>query len=145
MVDTDKAHAETSDVDDVPRHHRVQIARIDAVFLETSLENAERQTRAVDRHGDLLHHIRECPDVILMSVRQDDRLHHVLVFDQIGDVRNNEVDAEHVLLREHEPGVDDDDLVVHADGGHVLSDFAKSAERYDLHLLRIFPAIAAMI
>ena len=123
----------------------MQIARIHPVLLETPLEDAERQTRPVDGRGNLLHHIGQRADVILMSVRQDDCLDLVPVFDQIGNIRNNEVDAEHILLREHEPGVHNENLIIHTDGSHVLSDFAKTAKRYDLYLLHIFPMIAITI
>ena len=145
VVDTNKTDAEAADVDDIPRHHRVQIARINAVFLETPFENPERQTRPVDGYGNLLHHIGQCPDMILVPVRQNNRLDLIPVLDQIGNIRNDEVDAEHILLREHEPGVHNENLIIHADGSHVLSDLAKTAKRYDLYLLHIFPMIAITI
>ena len=145
VIHADKADTEAADIDDIPRHHRVQIARINAVFLETPFENPERQTRPIDGYRDLLHYIWQGTDMILVPVRENNRFHLVPVFDQIGNIRNDKVDAEHVLLREHEPGVDHKNLIIHADGSHVLSDLAKTAERYDLYFLHIFPMIAITI
>ena len=83
--------------------------------------------------------------MILMPMRQDDCLDLVPILDQIRDIRNDEINAEHILLREHKPGVHNENLIIHADGSHVLSDLAKTAKRYDLYLLHIFPMIAITI
>ena len=72
-------------------------------------------------------------------------LHLVPIFDQIGNIRDDEVDAEHILLGEHQPRVHNENLIIHTDGSHVLSDLAKTAKRYDLYLLHIFPMIAITI
>src|SRR5207245_1903703 len=48
---------------------------------------------------------------------------------QVGDVGQHEVDAEHVVLREHEARVDDEDLVLPLQGPHVDADLAEAAQR----------------
>ena len=70
--------------------------------------------------------------MVLVAMRQHDGLDLVTVLEEIRDVRNDEVDAEHVLLREHQPRIDEQDLVLVTHDRHVLSDFAKAAERDDL-------------
>ena len=51
---------------------------------------------------------------------------------QIGDVGDDDVDAEQFGFGEHEPGVDDDNVVAPANGHAVHAEFAEPTERYDL-------------
>ena len=50
---------------------------------------------------------------------------------EVGDVGQDEVDAEVLVAREREPGVDDDDVAAVLVDGHVLADLAEAAERDD--------------
>ena len=100
----------------------MQVARVDAVLLETSLKDAERQARAVNRHIDFLEHIRQGTDMVLMAVREHNGLDFILVFNQIADVRNDEVDAEHILIRKHQTRIDDENFIIHTDYRHILAD-----------------------
>ena len=50
---------------------------------------------------------------------------------QVGHVRHDEVDAEHLLVGEHQAAVDDHDLVPVLEDVHVLADLADPAERDD--------------
>ena len=77
-----------------------------------------------------------------MPVRQDNRLDLIPIFDQISNIRNDKVNAQHILLWEHQSGVNDKNLIIHTDGGHILSDFTKTAQRDDLHLLHIFSMVS---
>ena len=122
MIDSNKTDAETADVNDISCHHRVQISRVHTVFLKPSFENPKRQPRPVHRCRNLLHYIRQSTNMIFMSVRKDDRLDFILVLNQISDIRNNKINAEHIFLREHQPRVYNENLIVHPDGSHILSD-----------------------
>ena len=90
---------------------------------------------AVDGRGvlaaELAQHPRQRAEVILVAVRDHDRLDVVGALAQIAEVRQHEVDAEHVGGREPQPGVDDDDPAVVLDDRHVLADLAQPAERQD--------------
>src|SRR5690606_8013467 len=50
-------------------------------------------------------------------------------------VGQHEVDPEHVEVGEHEPAVDEDDLVLELDGGAVAADLPEAAEERDLDRL----------
>ncbi len=50
---------------------------------------------------------------------------------EVREVGQDEVDAEVLVAREREPGVDDDALVAELEDGHVLADLAEPAERDD--------------
>src|SRR5438477_2634227 len=102
------------------------------VLVELRLDEPEREPRR-DDDGDahLAHEIRERADVILVAVREDDAADHALALDEIGEVGQDEVDAEVLVPREREPRVDDDDRSVRLEDGHVLPDLAETAERDD--------------
>ena len=105
------------------------------VLVELGAGHGDRQRAAED--GDvaagveLAQHPRQRPEVILVAVGDDDGLDVVGALAQVGEVRQHEVDAEHVGRREPQPGVDDDDAVLVLDDRHVLADLAQAAERED--------------
>src|SRR5437764_244773 len=70
-------------------------------------------------------------DVILVAVREDHRPHLGRALAQVGVVGQHEVDAQMLVARERETGVDHDDLAAELEGGHVLADLAEAAERND--------------
>src|SRR3972149_5912618 len=46
----------------------------------------------------------------------------------VGDVRDDQIDAQHLLLGEHEAGVDDDEVFAKLEDHHVLADLAEAAQ-----------------
>jgi hypothetical protein len=73
-------------------------------------------------------HPRQRAEMILVAVRDHDRLDVVGPLAQIGEVGQHEIDPKHVGGREPESGVDDDDPAAVLDDGHVLADLAEAAE-----------------
>src|SRR5205814_2185914 len=69
--------------------------------------------------------------VILVAVREDDGLDVADALPQRAEIRQDEIDAQHLGRGEHEPHVDDRDPTVELDDGHVLADLAEPAERED--------------
>ena len=111
---------------------RSSAARSEAVLVELRLDEREREARRDhERHPHLAHEVRERADVILVAVREDDGAHHLLAVAEVREVGQDEVDAEMLVAREREPGVDDDDRSVRLVDGHVLADLAEAAERDD--------------
>ena len=95
-------------------------------------EQAAREGRRVDRHArELGQDVRQPADVVLVGMRDEERLDLVAAFLEVGDVGHDEVDAEHLLVGEHQPAVDDDDVVAVLEHVHVLADLAHAAERDD--------------
>src|ERR1700719_5042417 len=101
----------------------------DPVLLQLGLDQAEGQPRPVDRNVQLLQRKGQPADVVLMTVGQEDADDLATGREQVGDVGEDKVDAEHVLLREHEARVDDDDLVLPLQHPHVDAARAEAAER----------------
>ena len=100
------------------------------VLVELGADHADRQQAAVDhrRRADLAQHVGQGADVVLVAVGEHDRLDVVGAVAQVGEVGQDEVDPVHLRGREHQPGVDDDDLAVELDDGHVLADLAEAAQ-----------------
>ena len=96
------------------------------VLGEFGLDDAAGQTGRIDRRVAFAQNIRDSADVVLMAVRDDIAAQLVDVALEVGRIRDDEVYAEHVVVRERDAAVDDDDH------SHVLADLVETAERYDL-------------
>jgi len=102
------------------------------VLAQLGADEPERELGPVDRHvHEFPEHVRKGADVVLVGVRHQEAADPVLSGSQVPDVRDDEIDAEHLLVGEHETRVDDEDVVPHLDREHVLADLADAAEGDD--------------
>ena len=67
--------------------------------------------------------------MVLVPVGEHDRVDALPL--EVGDVGQDEVDAQMLVAREGETRVHDDDVAAVLVDGHVLADFAETAERDD--------------
>ena len=132
----DHLQFEGTGLDRLPRRQLLQRRVAELVLVELGADHANREQAAVNhrRHAELTQHVGQGPDVVLVTVGEHDRLDVVDAIAQIGEVRQDEVDAEHLRSREHQAGIDDDDATVVLDHGHVLADLAQSPERQHAQL-----------
>ena len=82
-------------------------AVLDVPFLELAGHECQRQRRAVKRTADMWQHVRHGADVILVPVRQDQALDLPTAFLEIGEVGNDQIDAQQIRLGKHRAGVDE--------------------------------------
>ncbi len=75
---------------------------------------------------------RQRADVILVAVREDNSPHTLAILGEIRNVRNYDIYPEQFSLREHEPRIDNDDVVAPADGHAVHTELAEAPKRNDL-------------
>ncbi len=66
--------------------------------------------------------------MVLVAVGDDDADNLVFSLFKIGDIRDDEVDAEHLVVGKHETAVDDEDGVLVLEGVHVLAHFPQAAQ-----------------
>jgi hypothetical protein len=137
--DPHELHAEGPNVDRPglwPRFY--EVGRLQQpVLVEARLGESEGQTSAPHLgNANLAQQIRESADVILVGVREDHGADAVPPVGQIGEVREDQVDAEVLVAREREPGVENDDVFAKLEGGHVLADLPDTAQRDDAQGLR---------
>src|SRR5262249_4566221 len=81
--------------------------------------------RPVDGRGDVAEEVGEAAGVILVRVGEDDALDPVGVLAQVGEVRQDEVDAGHVRVGEHEPAIDDEDPILDFEAEEDATDLAQ--------------------
>ena len=107
--DAEKLDGEGPDRDALPGLDRFQpLLRFDAVLFELRLDERERHRGAVDGAVKLRQHVGNCANVILVAVRQHERLHFVASRLDVGEVRNDQIDPELIGLRKHHAGIDED-------------------------------------
>jgi hypothetical protein len=112
----------------------VDLAR-ELVLVELGARHRHRQRSAVDRrrvvHAELAQQEGQAAEVVLVAVRDDDRLDVRDAAAQVGEVGQDEVDAHHLGRGEAQADVDEDDAVLVLDDGHVLADLPQAAEGKD--------------
>ena len=102
------------------------------VLVELRPCHRHRQTPAVDRghvNGpDLAQNPRQRPEMVLVTMGHDDPLDVRGALAEIAEVRQHEVDPEHLGRRETQARIDYHDAPAVLEHGHVLADFAQPAE-----------------
>ena len=126
---------ERSQLEHVAGRHLDQLDVAQLVLVELRARHRDRQRAAVDRRqmrlAELAQDPRQRAEMILVAVRDDDRLDVARALAQVGEVGQHEVDADHLRRREAQPHVDDDDPPVVLDDRHVLADLPQPAEGQD--------------
>ncbi len=126
----DELDGQRSDVHPIAGAHGVQLDPVVAVLAEFRFDHRERQRRRVDRALEQAHHVRDAANVILVSVRQDERRHGPPLL-QVGQIGNDSIHPQQFGVREHHAGIDDDRGLAPAECEHVHTELAKTAESYN--------------
>ena len=127
----DKLTAEFPKLNRIPRLHHVHGNPVHPVFLQFQVHQGQRQFRSVDVRRRLFQDIGRRADVVFMSVGKKIPPDMIPLAHQVGNIRNHQIHAQHVFLRENAAAVHDDDIVLVFEHIHVLSDFVHTAEGYD--------------
>ena len=103
------------------------------MLLELRADEADGERATVDRrrHAGFAKDERQRANVVLVAMRENDRLDVVGAIAQVREIRQHEVDSKHVGGWKHQPGIDHDDAAVGLDDSHVLADLAEATERQD--------------
>ena len=128
----DELYAEPSCLDHVPRLTGDELGAVQqAVFLQLQLDESGGHAGGVDGGVDRPQHIGQRPDVVLVAVGDENAPDLVLVLDQVGDVRDNHVDAVHVVVGEAHAHVHYNDVAAVFVDRQVFSDLVQAAQRND--------------
>ena len=134
VIRLDELHLDIAEVDDITEGLYVQLHQaVESALTQLSLDECKRQPCSIHRHIDLLQNIWQRTDVVLMSVGDDEALDLRHVALQIGDVRDDQVDPQHIVGWKSQTAVHDDDAVITLKRGNVHADLIESAERNDLN------------
>src|SRR2546423_10331921 len=101
------------------------------MLLELPLEQSEGQLGPEDGRIDVLEQVGDPTDVVLVGVGEHEAHHLLGALAHVREVREDQVDPEHLLRGEHEARVDDEDLAVVLEEGHVPADLAHAAQPDD--------------
>ena len=104
----------------------------EAMLFKLAFDIGQGELRAVDGDVEFGKNPGKTADVVFVSVCKDDPAHHRAVFDEVGNVGDDDVDSEQLFFGKHEAGVDDDDVVAEAEGEAVHAELTQTAERNDL-------------
>ena len=132
VVGLDELHIELAELHDVPEGDDVPLRIVQQVVLaELVLDDAHGQAGAVDGHIDLLEDIGEGADVVLVAVGDHKGPDLVDILLQVGRVRNDQVNSQHVILGKSQAAVHDHNAVPVFKCSDVHPDLLESAERDD--------------
>ena len=106
MVDVYELEPEAAQVLGVSGLDLAQVALLYPELLELAPHEPEREPRAVHRHVELAQDVGQGPHVVLVGVGEHYALELVGVLAQEREVRQDQVDPRHLLVREGHPGVD---------------------------------------
>ncbi len=118
---------EDADLEAFAGAHLAQIGVIEqAVLVELVLHVSQSKLRSPDRNIEFGKNPGQGADVVFVAVGEDDSAHPLPVFDEVGNVGNNDVHAEQFSLGEHEAGVNHNNVVAPADGHAVHTELAEA-------------------
>ncbi len=131
--DLDGMDGERSELEALVGAHLAQLGVVEqAVLVEFVFDVGERELGAPDRDVEFGENPGERADVVFVAVGEDDAANTLAVLGEIGNVGDDDVDAEEFGFGEHQSGVDDDDVISPAHGHAVHAELAKAAEGDDL-------------
>ena len=99
-----------------------------AVFPELFLDQGQGQGGAVHRQRDFLEEKRHGADVVFVAVGEDQGRHFVPAFLEVGEIGDNDVDPQHLVLGKHEAGVHHHQVVGGLQGHQVEADFPQAPQ-----------------
>lgn len=123
VVRMDEADLHTADLYFITMMHFIQCIIRNVIFFQFPFDEAAYELGGVYGHIYFIEQVGQTADMVFMTMGDDDGPYFVPVFNQVTHVRDDEVDAEHVVIREGQAGVDDDNIIPVLDDRHILADF----------------------
>src|ERR1700681_4636290 len=102
------------------------------VFVELIFDVGQRELGRPNRNIQFTENPRQSADVIFVAVRKDDAAHVLAIFEKIGNVGDDDVDAQQLGFREHQAGVNYDNVIAKTDGHAVHTELAHPAQRNNM-------------
>ena len=110
--DADGKDAEDAEVEAAAGEDLDELGVVEeAMLFELAFDVGEGELGSVDGDVEVGEDPGEAADVVLVAVGEDDAADFAAVFDEVGDVRDDDVDAKELFFGEHEARVNHDDVV----------------------------------
>ena len=133
VIGLDKLDAETSKVHGRAEAHDLSLGRLQhSPLSELVLNDAHSQPGGKNGHIDLLQHIGQRADMVLVTVRDHKSLDLIDIFFEIGRIRDHKVDSEHIVFRKRQTTVHYDNTVLTLESSYIHADLLKTAQGDDL-------------
>ena len=130
MVHMDELHLEHTGLDHIPGLVGDEFDLVgQLVFFQLQLDQAVGHGSAMNGAVDLPHGIGNGTNVIFVTVGDEHAPQLLLVGNQIGKIRDHQVNAVHVLFREAHAAVHHDHVLAVLQYGAVLADLIQTAKR----------------
>ncbi len=105
------------------------------MLFELAFDKGQRELGGVHRNLELAQNPGQAADVIFVPVGEDDGPDILPVFNQVGDIGHNDVDAQKLRFRKHQAGVDHDNVVFPPQCQAVHPELAQAAQGNDFQFL----------
>ena len=133
VCDLNRADRKGPDLETFARTDLTQIGIIEqAVLFQFVFHVGQGEFCAPNRHVQLAQNPGQGANVVFVPVSENNALYFLPVFGQVGDIRDNNIDAQKLGFRKHQAAVDDDDIVTPSYGHAVHPELAQAAEGYDV-------------
>ena len=101
------------------------------VLLQLQLDQTAGHGCAMDRAGDLLHTVGNRADMVLVPVGDEHAPQLFCILDQVGKVRDDQIDTVHILIRETDTAVYHDHISAVFQYRDVFADLIQSTQGND--------------
>ena len=91
-------------------------------------DQRQGQSGAVHGHRQLAKQIRQRADVVLVAVGQDNRAEPFTPAEHVREIGDDVIDAGQLVVREHEPAIDGDQIFARLDQHHIEADLAETSQ-----------------
>src|ERR1700679_2377583 len=105
------------------------------MLFQLALNISQRELSAIHRDIQLRQNPRQSANVVFMPMGQNDRANLLAVFSQIADIRDDNVHTQQLFFRKHQTGIDDDNVILPAEGHAVHTELTKAAQRNHLQFI----------
>ena len=105
------------------------------VFVQFAFDQGQRELRSVDWNVELGQDPGQAANVVFVTVRENDRLDLIAIVGEVRDVGNDDIDAKQLFFREHQAGVDDDNVILPTERHAVHPELAKASQRNHLQFV----------
>ncbi len=128
MAHVEKIHSKRTDLAPVTRFYGFKLGSAShAVACQFHFQQTPGKGCGINWRVNFFQNVANCSGMILMTMGDDDPFDFVTPLDQITEIWNDVVDTEHIILREHQAGIHDQNLVIVFIDHHIGAHFAQSA------------------
>src|SRR4030042_5070947 len=122
-------YREDTKVYDFPRLSRNKFNIFEVMFAELFFYQSESQRSPIYRDIYFFEQKRKSAGMVFMAVCKNYTLYLLPVIKQIRKIRDDKIHSEHIFLREHKAGINNNNISIVFEDCHVEADLLNPAER----------------